>query len=226
MSTGVYTDSSGKALTDYPRPSLAVDTAVLTVPDDERRLGVLLVRRDGAGDRVAWALPGTFLHEGETLGAAVGRALRDKVGLPDDVVPQQLHVFDRPDRDDRGWVLSVAHVVALPWQVVEPVLRARPDELDVQPVDAAQDLLFDHDDIVRRAVEWLRARYAERPDPAGLLEEPFTMRQLRQLHTAVAGEPPSSSDTFRRLMKVHLMGEEGAVLRGTVGKPAQLFRRS
>src|SRR3712207_2513910 len=106
MSTGVYTDSSGKALTDYPRPSLAVDTAVLTVPDGERCLGVLLVRRDGAADSDAWALPGTFLHDRETLAEAVHRSLRDKVGLPADVVPQQLHVFDRPDRDDRGWVLS------------------------------------------------------------------------------------------------------------------------
>ena len=28
--------------------------------------------------------------------------------------PRQLHVFDAPDRDDRGWVLSVAHCDVVP----------------------------------------------------------------------------------------------------------------
>src|SRR3712207_6727177 len=62
----VYRDSWGKRLVDYPRPSVAVDTAVLTVPDADPRLSVLLVRRAGESRTEEWALPGTFLHEGET----------------------------------------------------------------------------------------------------------------------------------------------------------------
>src|SRR3954468_22684838 len=120
----VYRDSSGKALTDYPRPSVAVDTAVLTVPDDDPRLSVLLVRRAVGHRGSEWSLPGTFLHEGETLAVAVGRSLREKAGLAPEVAPRQLHVFDDPARDDRGWVLSVAHVAALPWRQIEPVLGA------------------------------------------------------------------------------------------------------
>jgi hypothetical protein len=54
----MYRDSVGKTLEDYPRPSVAVDTAVLTV-DPRSGLGVLLVRREGSHRRDAWALPGT-----------------------------------------------------------------------------------------------------------------------------------------------------------------------
>ena len=47
-------------LADYPRPSVAVDTAVLTL-DPKLGLVVLEVRRvTGTG----WALPGTFLSRG------------------------------------------------------------------------------------------------------------------------------------------------------------------
>ena len=53
--------------------------------------------------------PGTFLHEGETLADAVDRSLRKKANVRG-LHPRQLHVFDDPRRDDRGWVLSVAHV--------------------------------------------------------------------------------------------------------------------
>lgn len=55
-----YRDSSGRRLTDYPRPSVAVDTAVLTL-DERLGLVVLQVRRE---NRRGWGLPGTFLHEG------------------------------------------------------------------------------------------------------------------------------------------------------------------
>ncbi|WP_197029087.1 NUDIX domain-containing protein [Blastococcus sp. URHD0036] len=218
-------DAQGRPLTAYPRPSVAVDTAVLAVRPTDGQLTVLLIRRESRHLDQSEALPGTFVHDRQRLAEAVARSLDQKVGLPADVVPEQLHVFDDPERDSRGWVMSVAHVVALPWRVVEPILSARPEVVVDRPIDRARGLPFDHDDIVRRAVAWLRERYAERPDPAGLLDEPFTMRQLRELHTAVAGEPPSSSDAFRRRMVDHLVAVKGELLRGTVGKPAQLFRR-
>ncbi len=150
MSTTEYRDASGRRLVDYPRPSVAVDTAVLTVPVDAPQLVVLLVYRE-EDDDAGWALPGTFLHEGETLAVAVQRSLRDKAGLTPEVAPRQLHVFDDPGRDKRGWVLSVAHVAALPWRCVQPVLAARPEAVVVQPVDEVRGLLFDHDEIVQRA---------------------------------------------------------------------------
>ena len=105
MSEKTYRDTSGRTLADYPRPSVAVDTAVLTL-DPEQGLVVLEVRRP---HEAGWALPGTFLHEGEVLADAVDRSLRDKANVRG-LHPRQLHVFDDPNRDDRGWVLSVAHV--------------------------------------------------------------------------------------------------------------------
>jgi 8-oxo-dGTP diphosphatase len=220
----VYRDSSGKALTDYPRPSVAVDTAVLTVPDADPRLAVLLVRRAGEARTEEWALPGTFLHEDETLADAVRRSLREKAGLTPDVAPRQLHVFDDPGRDDRGWVLSVAHVAALPWRAVEPVLLARPEDVVVRPVDEVRGLLFDHDEIVRRAATDMRAAYRERPDPEGLLEQPFTVRRLFGLHDAVVGGLGYSADTFRRAM-LPMLDETRRRSEGTVGKPARLYLR-
>ena len=216
----MHRDSSGKTLEDYPRPSVAVDTAVLTV-GTERRLGVILVRRHDEPD--SWALPGTFLHPGERLAEAVLRSLDQKVGLRG-TSPRQLHVFDDPKRDDRGWVLSVAHVVVLPWQAVDPVVEARSDDVRVSLVGELPELTFDHEAIVRMAVEEVRARYRRLPDPEGLLDEPFTMRELRHLHASVADVPHLQPDTFRRQMEPQLF-DTGRTREGTVGRPASLYRR-
>ncbi|SOC50276.1 ADP-ribose pyrophosphatase YjhB, NUDIX family [Blastococcus aggregatus] len=229
-------DSSSRTLADYPRPSVAVDTAVLVVDPGAESLGVLQHERPHGGANAGeWALPGTFLHEGETLADAVLRSLAEKVGLRG-TRPQQLHVFDDPDRDDRGWVLSVAHVVLVLADDVDPVLANRPD-VRVVPVENAAGQPFGHDEIVRLAVDRVQQDYALRPDPAHLLGDQFTLKALQALHDAVApqpgpGEARPSIDTFRRYMVgrglIQPTGESARKEPGSsvMGKPAELYRRS
>jgi len=215
MSERGWRDSHGRTLTDFVRPSVAVDTAVLSL-DPEAGLVVLQVRRPtGRG----WALPGTFLHEGETLADAVDRSLRDKANIRG-LHPRQLHVFDDPQRDDRGWVLSVAHL-----QVVRPDLLASrfPDTTRLMPAAAPGRLTFDHPEIIKFAVEDLRSRYRTRPDPDGLFGEEFTLRELRLAHEAVAGKP-LMRDAFRRTMEPQLVAT-GTTVTQARGRPAELFRR-
>jgi len=207
-----YIDPSGRRLDEYPRPSVAVDTAVLTVTE-ERELAVLLVTTNGG-----WRLPGTFLRERETLSDAVLRSLLAKAGV-EGLSPRQLHVFDEPDRDDRGWVLSVAHRDTVPFaRLVVDASLAR-----VIPLSALPPLPFAHEDILKAAVATLRADYAYVPDPSGLLSGPFTLRDLQSVHEAVAGEP-LRRDTFRRTMEPQLRAT-GETLQGAVGKPPRLFAR-
>ncbi len=212
-----HRDATGRTLADYPRPSVAVDTAVLTV--DGGALCVVLVLPSEGDDPSAHGrprLPGTFLHEGERLADAVLRSLLDKAGVTG-LDPRQLHVFDDPDRDDRGRVLSVAHVVTVPARdlVLDPAKAA------LAPVARLPQLAYRHDEIVGMAVDSIRGEYAAAPDPRDLLDAPFTLRDLQDLHEAVAGEP-LPRDAFRRSMEDRLV-RTGQSRRGVVGKPARLF---
>lgn len=215
-----YVDVAGMSLQDYLRPSVAADTAVLTVAHGH--LCVLLVQAPHEQPSTAWRLPGTFLHPGETLADAVARCLRDKAGV-EGLRPQQLHVFDDPERDDRGWVLSVAHLDV----VRADRIPARAGQRLV-PVAEVPGLPFDHGSMIGFAVEAIRERYRCAPDPFGLVDaaEPdgsFTLRELRLVHEAVAGHrlPP---DGFRRMMR-GLLQETGHMSIGRRGKPARLYRR-
>ena len=235
-------DSANKTLEDYPRPSVAVDTAVLTVPESGRLSVLLTLTNDAAasgGDE--WRLPGSFLHPGETLSDAVLRSLREKAGVQG-LRPRQLRAFDAPGRDNRGWVLSVAHLDAVRADRIPLIERTR-----LVPVDELPTLQYDHGEIVAAAVDALRDEYRRSPDPANLLSsdsdavvadatrptpdaaqppEPdgtFTMRDLRQLHEAVLGEQ-LVADTFRRTMLPGLRAS-GQMRRGGRGTPAELFLR-
>jgi 8-oxo-dGTP diphosphatase len=215
MSQRTWRDSHGRTLADFVRPSVAVDTAALSL-DDDLGLVVLEVRRPtGPG----WALPGTFLHEGETLADAVDRSLRDKANVRG-LHPRQLHVFDDPHRDERGWVLSVAHV-----DVVRPE-RLAPrfaETTRLMPASTPGRLTYDHARIIDRAVDYLRSRYQSEPDPDRLLADEFSLRELRMAHEAVAGVT-LQRDTFRRAMEPQLVATGTTVTSGR-GRPAELFRR-
>ncbi|WP_104190822.1 NUDIX hydrolase [Cryobacterium sp. Y82] len=204
----IYRDSSDKLLTDYPRPSVAVDTAVLSVKDG--KLCVALVQ-----NQTGWRLPGTFVHERETLADAVLRSLSDKAHIMG-LHPRQLHVFDAPERDDRGWVISVAHLVVVP--------PASVSHDDLKPVSEVRDLIYDHELILELAVGTLRTSYRASADPERLLGPEFTLLELLRLHSAIAGEP-LGKDTFRRHMLGQLV-ETDAYRPGLVGKPAKVFRHA
>lgn len=221
-------------LSSFPRPSVAVDVAVMTVlPEGE--LGLLLHRR--IGDRAGeWALPGRFLRDRERLSHAVAAALSEKCDLPArslaGAVPRQLHVFDDPARDNRGWVLSMAHLLGLPYLELAPAVTARPDlrlvvvkDGRLRLPDRQRQLPYGQDEIVLRAVEELRWRYEQGPDPEGLLgTDVFTLSELRDVHAAVLGEA-WQIDTFRRRMQPHLV-ETGEQTSGGPGRPAALFSKA
>ena len=220
MKKAEYRDSSGKTLAEYPHPNAAVDTIALTY-DENRGLEVLEVKRPDGG----WALPGTFLYPGEVLADAVQRALQKKAGVYG-LKPRQLQVFDGMDRDSRGWVLSVAHVCVIP---VDRLAGRDPDRTQLVPVENPGELIYDHREMIELALSDLRLRYKDKPDPDHLLGNLVSLRQLRLLHGAVAGEPigPEKLDTFRRRMQKHLeptVPEEYDPGDG-LGRPALLFHR-
>lgn len=214
-------NDAGSSLEHYPRPSVTVDTAVLTISDE--RLCAVLVKSAVATS--GWALPGTFLHPGETLADAVLRSLRDKAGISGRT-PRQLHVFDDPERDPRGWVLSVAHVDVVPESKLAEALQG--DNMRLVPVEdlvtGKPKLPFDHPIILAKALEYVRTAYAEHPDPGELMRAPFTLRELRLVHEVVAGEP-LQRDTFRRLMEPQLYAT-GEMSDGGRGRPSRLFGRT
>ena len=78
----------------FPRPSLAVDPAILGVEDG--RLITLLWRRQNPPNRGAWALPGIFVNENESLEEAVARGLSTKAGITDCVPTHQILTWNKP----------------------------------------------------------------------------------------------------------------------------------
>lgn len=139
---------------DYPRPALTVDLVILT---REARPRVLLIRRKSPPFAGKWALPGGFVDENEPLETAARRELAEETGVSIAGF-EQLYTFGDPDRDPRGWTVSVAYVARVKRGDVTP--RAADDAAEVGwfPLKKLPPLAFDHALILKKAREWIRGR--------------------------------------------------------------------
>jgi 8-oxo-dGTP diphosphatase len=84
-------------------------------------------------------------------------------------------------------------------------------------------LAFDHDEILRAALERLRGKVEYTSLPAFLLPEPFTLPQLQRIYEIVLGRPVDKSGFRTRMLAADLLEAEGMVASDT-GRSALGFR--
>lgn len=231
---------AGRALADYPQPSVTVDVVLLTV-DEQNELRVLLARRSVEPFRGAWAIPGSFVHLHESLDDTARRLLRTKAAL-EDVFTEQLYTFGAPGRDPRGRVITVAYYALVEVGRLRRAVAALGDEsLRLARVMADDDgvrvaeagpigdlasipLAFDHAAILAASIERIRGKLRYADIGFELLPAVFTLSELRRVHEAIAGRP-INKDSFRRtaLAGGHVV-TTGERRTDTSHRPPELYR--
>ena len=145
----------GKYIYDWPRPMVAVDAAVFGFFAGKVKL--LLVERRNEPFKGKWCLPGGFVNIDEELKEAVARELSEETGLTG-VRLEQIHTFGRCGRDPRGRVITVTYMGIVGEN--KTTVEAGDDAAKAQWFDieqVPQDLAFDHQKVVKFAIEKLKA---------------------------------------------------------------------
>jgi 8-oxo-dGTP diphosphatase len=206
-------------MADYPQPILTVDVVVLTL--QPAGLAVGLIRRDADPFRGAMALPGGYVHadaDADTL-ATARRVLRTKAGL-DGIFCEQLATFSGPTRDPRGWSATVAYYALVPTALVSPPRST----FQFVSADQPGPLVFDHNEIIKAALERLRGKGAYSTLPAFLLPETFTLPQLRAVYERVMGTPLNDSAFRRKIDDLDVLEVVPDAKSKASARPATLFR--
>ena len=227
-------------LTDFERPSVAVDLVLLTVVDEA--LAVLVIRRDEAPARREWALPGGLVHIEDSIEQTVERVLRDKARLPGAFV-EQLFTFGEPGRDPRGRVISIAHYALVAHQRLAGALAAS-DALALATVvtpwagevggpstirlgtGETPRLPFDHGDILGMAVKRLRGKLDYSAVGLELVPERFPLRALQATHEAILGHRLAKPAFRRKMLDRGYLEPTGQREAAGAFRPAELYRRA
>jgi 8-oxo-dGTP diphosphatase len=122
----------------------------------EGDLNILLIQRDKSPFEGSWALPGGFMEIDETLENAAYRELKEETGITS-IKLKQLGIFDKPGRDPRGRVISVAFYALLDKHVLP---KAASDARQARwfSFNNLPPLAFDHAEIIALAVQQIVAK--------------------------------------------------------------------
>lgn len=201
-------------------PIATVDATVFSIEDGALKL--LLHRRPEAPFAGQWALPGGFIHTQEDRDAehAVRRVLKQKTGTAGYYL-EQLATYTGPDRDPRGWSLSVAYLALVARHALGPGLT---ENVALFPVDDLPSLAFDHDDIVAGGLARLRGKGVYSTLPVSLLADEFTLSEAQRAYEAVLGTGIDHSSFRRKVLELGIFEETGNSRQGANKRPAKLFR--
>lgn len=106
---------------NYENPFLTVDDVLLCYNRKEDALKVLLIQRDTHPFKGSWALPGGFVEPNESTEMSCIRETKKETGVTinSDQI-QQLHTFSEPNRDPRGWVVTVSYLAFIGEEPLTP----------------------------------------------------------------------------------------------------------
>ena len=206
--------------------TVTADLVILTIRDGE--LAVLLVERANDPFAGELALPGGFLRGRESLLDTARRELAEETGLdPSTFHLDQVGVYSAPDRDPRDpRVITCAYLAIAPdlpmptagsdakaarWSSVADALRT--------------GLAFDHDGILRDAVDLARVKVQFTTVATAFSDAEFTIGDLRAVYEVVWGVELDKPNFHRKVTDAAGFIEPTGGKRPTPnGRPAALYR--
>lgn len=205
----------------YKRPSVTVDVLVFTI--DKNILKVLLVKRGIEPFKGQWAIPGGFIKINESLEDAAKRELLQETGIRD-IYMEQLYSFGDPKRDPRERVVTIAYMALIPNENLK--LRATTDASDVAwfSIKSLPDLAFDHNKILKYALERLKSKIEYSNIVNGLLTEKFRLSELQKVYEVILGKKLDKRNFRKRMLSLGLLKATGEKEMEGAHRPAMLYK--
>lgn len=166
---------------EHPQHYVAVDCVIFGYRDGDLKL--LLYPRSFEPAKGNWSLLGGFIQADESSDQAAARILKRTTGL-DDIYMEQVATFSKPDRETTARVISIAYyaLIRLDDHDQEIVHQYGADWFSI---GERPELIFDHGEIVEKALAKLQQKAGYQLVGPELLPELFTLTQLRGLYEAI-----------------------------------------
>jgi 8-oxo-dGTP diphosphatase len=203
---------------------IAVDAIVFGY-NKEGGVSLLLIKRKYEPFKGEWAIPGGFVLDNESLEAAVERELMEETGVKINYL-EQLYTFGEPNRDPRRRIVSVAYFGLVKSSQFEK-LQATTDAEEAKwfNIKDLPELAFDHQKIIKIAIERLRGKIIYQPIGFELLDKKFPFSDLEHLYATLLDRPIDRRNFKKKVMHLGILDEldEKAKSSGA-GRPGNLFQ--
>ena len=187
----------------HPKLLVAVDSIIFGFNENEHDLKLLLLKRNFQPEKGNWSLMGGFVSTDENLDDAAKRIVAQLTGL-NDVYMEQLYTFGDINRDSGGRIISVAYFSLIKINEHDSKL-VKGHGASWVSLSQLPTLIFDHNQMVQKALRKLRIRARTQPIGFELLPQKFTIPQIQRLYEAIYQFPFDKRNFRRKLLAMDLL---------------------
>jgi len=208
--------------TKFPKHFVAVDCIIFGYDIREKDIKLLLIKRGFNPAKGKWSLAGGFVEKNESLDLAASRVLKKLTGL-ENVFLKQLYCYGDTDRDPGARVVSVAY-----WSLIK-IKDIDEEQTEIngahwQSLKKMTPLIFDHSDMVKKAIKELQLQVKIRPVGFELLPEKFTLVQLLDLYEAIYQRTIDKRNFRKKLLSMSILEKLDEKDKETSKKGAYYYR--
>jgi 8-oxo-dGTP diphosphatase len=209
-------------MTEKQNIRVAVDAIVFGYQNNQ--LYVLLIQQKFGTQQSYWALPGGLVKNDESLQDAVKRELKEETNVTVTYFEQLFTFGDDVNRDPRNRVISVAY-----FALVDPsklTIKADSDAEHAQwfKINEIPTLAFDHNIILTKAIERLKAKLTYEPIGFDLLPKEFLFSELENLYCTILEKEIDRRNFRKKILSFEIIEETEQFGSSKSGRPAKLFK--
>jgi len=211
-----------KLYSGHPMHLVAVDCIVFGYDILEKEIRLLLIKRSFEPARGKWSLAGGFVREKESLDEAACRILVQLTGLRD-VYMEQSFTYGHIERDPGARVISTSYSALIKIQDIDRKLKEL-NGAHWQSLTRLPHLIFDHRDMVDRALTELQMQVKVKPVGFALLPEKFTLVQLQDLYEAIYQRNIDKRNFRKKILSMNILEKLDEKERETSKKGAFYYK--
>ncbi|KFF20414.1 NUDIX hydrolase [Flavobacterium hydatis] len=201
---------------------VAVDAIVFGYQNNQ--LYVLLIQQKFGSTESYWALPGGLVKNDESLQEAVKRELKEETNITVNHFEQLFTFGDDVFRDPRNRVISVAYFALVDPSKLKVKADSDADNAQWFKVDEIPALAFDHNFILKKAIERLKAKLTYEPIGFDLLPKEFLFSELENLYCTILEKEIDRRNFRKKILSYGIIQETDNFSPNKTGRPAKLFK--
>ncbi len=206
----------------YKGQGIHVMAAIFTV--DHGITKVLLVERRNEPFYGMWALPGGALYNDESVEDGMNRELLEKTGL---TVPnlRLCNVFGRVDRSPCMRMVGVSYLGVIDRFKVQLLTSTlKTSNADWFSIEDIPPLAYDHEEILKDALEKLKENIVESDLLETLFPKEFTLPEVQKVYESILGVTYDRRNFRKKMLSLDLIEDTNQTAKFEGKKPAKLYR--